>query len=83
MTLEEIQELLSEHDNRISFLENSLPGSAMSYHPEEETEELVVEAPEPWNKNQWNIINQLRGEILYLKNKIIKHLDKPKQGDRL
>lgn len=87
MTLEEIQERLAEFENRISFLENSLPGSAMT--PKED-EPLKVETipEEPWNKNQWDRVEQVLGEMLNLKRKFLD-LEKlvrgykPKQGDRL
>jgi len=67
--LEEMQELLSEYENRISFLENSLPGSAMSYHPEDEPDKPTPE--QPWSKRQWYTVNQLRGEIANLKRKFL------------
>ncbi|GAH06109.1 unnamed protein product, partial [marine sediment metagenome] len=72
MTLEEIQEMLANFENRISFLENSLLGSAMSYHPEEENQEVVMkQLQEPWSKKQWNIVDQLRGEMINLKRKFL------------
>ena len=74
MNLEEIQYLLAEHENRISFLENSLPGSAMT--PMEKAQE-VKEIPEkPWGKNQWDRVNQLEARFL---NLLGKFLDLEKQ----
>jgi len=66
---EEIQELLAEHENRISFLENSLPGSAMT--PKEEEEREAPSNEQPWTTKQWDIVNQLRGELRHLKSKVI------------
>ena len=71
MNTEEIQEMLAEHENRISLLENSLPGSAMSYHPEESQEEIKAIPEKPWNRKQWDIVNQLRGEMANLKRKFL------------
>jgi len=70
-TLVEIQELLADFENRISFLENSLSGSAMTPREEESQEVMMQQSPEPWNKNQWDIVNQLRGELLNLKGKFL------------
>jgi len=79
---EEIQEQLAEFENRISFLENSLPGTAMSYHPEDEPLKPRATPEQPWSKRQWDIIQQLRGEMLNLKKKFLD-LEKSKQGDKL
>ena len=68
MTPEEIQERFAEFENRISFLENSLPGSAMT-PKEEESQEEVPE--KPWNKKQWRVVEQLKGEMLNLKGKFL------------
>ena len=68
--LDEIREILSEFENRISFLENSLPGSAMSYQ-EEVSEVKAVPKQEPWDKRQEGIVNQLRGEMANLKRKFV------------
>jgi hypothetical protein len=44
-----------------------LPCSAMT--PKEEEK---IEIPEkPWNKNQWDIVQQLKGEMLNLKGKFL------------
>jgi len=70
MARDEIGEILSDILNRISFLENSLPGSAMSYHPEEESQEVIPQQKEePWRKNQWYRVEQLLGEMANLKRK--------------
>lgn len=61
-------DIVADLINRVSFLENSLPGSAMSYHPEEETKPVKVS--EEWNEDQWDIVTQLRGEVAYLKRKV-------------
>ena len=66
---DEVREKLAEFENRLSFLENSLPGSAMT--PKEESEE-VKEIPEkPWNKNQWDRVNQLEGKMLHFIGKFL------------
>ena len=26
---------------------------------------------EPWNRKQWDVVNQFRGELLYFKNKVV------------
>ena len=67
---EDIREILAEHENRISFLENSLPGSAMSYKPEDEPQKETKQ--EPWSKRQWNVVQQLRGEMANLKSKFLE-----------
>ena len=43
----------------------------------------VAALQEPWAASQWDIINQVRAEMLYLKQKLNEHLVKPKRGDRL
>ena len=80
MNPEEIQELLAEHENRISFLENSLPGSAMT--PKEEEEREAPSNEQPWTTRQWDIVNQLRGEMANLKNKLVEVKNKSK-GEKL
>jgi len=63
------EEIFADHENRISFLENSLSGSAMT--PKEEEIE-VKELPEkPWNKRQWDRVEQLMGEMANLKGKFL------------
>jgi len=70
MNIEEIQEMLADFENRISFLENSLPGSAMSYQ-EEVSEVQAAPKQEPWDRRQEDIVNQLRGEMANLKRKFV------------
>jgi len=67
---EEIQEQLAEIENRVSFLENSLPGSAMSYHPEDEPPRKEPTPEKPWSKKQWDIINQLQAEVRHLHKEV-------------
>jgi len=81
---------LVDIESRVRFLENSLLGSAMSYHPEEEPQKEINIPEKPWNKRQWNVIVQLRGEMLNLKGKfldlerlITSQGYKSKKGDRL
>ena len=76
MNIEEIQEMLADFENRISFLENSLPGSAMSYQ-EEVSEVKAAPKQEPWDKRQEDIINQLRGEMVNLKRKFLALEERP------
>ena len=40
-------------------------------HPEESQESLIMQKQEPWNKNQWDIVNQLRGEVRNLLGKFL------------
>ena len=86
MKPEEMQELIAEFENRISFLENSLLGSAMT--PKEESQEVIPE--KPWKRNQWSRTEQVLGEMVNLKGKflaleklVISAGYKSKQGDRL
>ena len=76
MNIEEIQEMLADFENRISFLENSLLGSAMSYQ-EEVSEVKDVPKQEPWDKRQEGIVNQLRGEMVNLKRKFLALEERP------
>jgi hypothetical protein len=84
MNLEEIQERLAEFENRIKFLENSLPGSAMTPKEEEEVKEIPEK---PWNKNQWRRVEQVLGEWENFKRKFLdlEELVKSQlgKGDRL
>ena len=76
----ELGDIVAEHENRISFLENSLPGSAMSY--QEKPPEAKPE--KPWTKRQWAVVQQLRGEMANLKRKLIAIEGTKKQAqDRL
>ena len=87
MNLEEIQERLADFENRISFLENSLPGSAMTLKEEESQEEIPEK---PWMKKQWYRVEQVLGEwenfkrkFLDLERLVISEGYKPAQKDRL
>jgi len=35
---------------------------------------------EPWSKNQWDVVNQLRAGFLYLQNNLNIHIDKSSKG---
>ena len=80
--LEEIRDILGDFETRISFLENSLPGSAVSYQ-EEERKDFQETKQEHWNRKQWDIINELRGEVAYLRNKLANLDQKHIRRDRL
>ena len=69
--MNELGDIVAEHENRISFLENSLPGSAMSYCPEEESQEEHIETEErPRDFGETNrmtrLVYQLKNEVTYL-----------------
>ena len=73
--IEEILNRQAWFEDRISFLENSLPGSAMTPKEEEEVKEIPEK---PWNKNQWYRVNQLELKVL---NFIGKFLDLEKKKE--
>ncbi len=65
---EELGEILAEFENRLSSLENS-----QHFHEPEEYSEIETLTPEPeFVKRQWDIVNQLRGEMRFLSSKIIE-----------
>jgi len=82
MNTEEIQEWLANFENRISFLENSLPGSAMSYHPEEQegsskSLELIIQTDRIEQNEKYKQIDRIvrqfyhmRNELTYLHNEV-------------
>jgi len=81
MNTEEIQEWLANFENRISFLENSLPGSAMSYHPEEQSSskslELIIQTDRIEQNEKYKQIDRIvrqfyhiRNEMTYLHNEV-------------
>lgn len=81
MTPEEIQEMLANFENRLSFLENSLPGSAMSYRPEEQSSnkslELLIQTDCIEQNEKYKqidrivrVVYQLKNEIAYLHNEV-------------
>jgi len=67
------RDILADHENRISFLENSLPGSAMT-PKEEESQEDIKQPDKPWSKSQWDIVQQLIGEIKHIHKEVHKLL---------
>jgi len=71
MANEEIREILANFEDRISFLENSLPNSAMM--PMEDEPQEVTKIPEkPWTRRQWDRVEQLQGEMANLKRKFLE-----------
>ena len=78
MKIEQLQEGLADHEARLSFLENSLPGSAMDYQEEEQPKPTSEPA---WTQRQWEYVQQIKGQVIFLQNKLNEHLDKsPKKG---
>ena len=61
----ELGDIVAEHENRIEYLENSLPGTSQSYIPEDKPPERPV-PQSPWEGKQWEIINQLRAEVRHI-----------------
>lgn len=61
MSIEEIQDVLADFETRLLFLENSLPFRGV--------EEKPIEVA-PSSKRQWELLQQLRGEVSFLRNKI-------------
>ena len=71
----ELGDALAEFENRISFLENSLP-----YYQEEYKSEIQpVFKPRPVDKE----IDQLKANYIGLRNKLYEHLGSSKNKDRL
>lgn len=65
----------AEIENRLSFLENSLPFTQLS--PTGET----PKDPQ-WSRRQWDAVTQLKGFILKLQNDLNKHIDKSKPKEK-
>ena len=72
----ELGDTFAEFENRISYLENSLP-----YHQEKPKPEIQpVFRPRPVDKE----IDQLKAVYIHLQNKLNEHLDKSKKNrDRI
>ena len=69
----ELGDIVAEHENRISFLENSLPGSAMSYHPEDKPQEEprdLNETERPEQGEKYKRIDRIVREFYQLKNEV-------------
>ena len=67
MNIEEIQELLAEHENRISFLENSQP------YRREEAELPPIILPE---HKFYGELQQTKGKLIHFEKVFNKHCDK-------
>jgi len=77
MTIEEIQELLADFENRISYLENLATG-----HIAQKTE-MPAQKIE-LSRSQMNIVNQLKAQVTHLQNKMNEHIDYSRRNrDRL
>jgi len=63
----ELGDLFAEWENRISFLENSIP-----YQKEEQPKPELKE--EPWSNKQRDTVNQIRLQCQYLRGKLMEHL---------
>jgi hypothetical protein len=50
--------------------------------PINEVEPRPIEKNVPWNNRQWDYVQQLKAQILFLESKINEHIDKPKQAQR-
>ena len=79
MSREEIQELLAEFENRISYLELlHTPSNAEIYGTlPEEVKEIDYKSPSLPPIYQWR--QQLEARLIYNENKLNKHLDKKKE----
>lgn len=90
MTLEEIGDALAEFENRISFLENSLPfNGTESAGSDNEISEEKPESEEyhkyyhhniSLSKAQWAKHQQLENKLTFLENKLTEHIGKKKKG---
>lgn len=63
MTTEEIQEMLAEFENRISYLENSLP-----FHSDPEPTPVYKDTE--WTNRQWDAVKQLKAQVIHLTTKV-------------
>ena len=68
----ELGEIFAEFENRLSCVENSMPNTKREQPGTENTK-----VPK-WTRKQWDSIQQLQAEIIFLKNKLNGHLDKPR-----
>ena len=75
MNTEEMQEMLATFENRISFLENSLPGSAMSYQPKEqegssESLELIIQTDRIEQNEKYKQIDRIVRQFYHMRNEM-------------
>jgi len=61
----ELGDVFADFETRLLFLENSLPNAPNN----EQIYQKSEQSEEPWSKNQWDIINQLRGMVQFLYSK--------------
>ncbi len=74
MSPEQLGEILADFEIRISTLENSMP-----YHREDIA--VIKESPEPaWSKKQWDTVQQLHAQVLYLQKQVKELAIKKKKG---
>jgi len=78
MTIEEIQDVLAEFENRLLFLENSLPYEKEHREPEQLPPDRW-EKPKHLSWAQWNEIHKVEALALYAKQKIQEHIQHPKK----
>lgn len=61
----ELGDVFADFETRLLFLENSLPNDPIS----EQIYQKSEQPEKPWFKQQWEIINQLRGMVQFLYSK--------------
>ena len=93
MTIEEIQDALTEFENRISYLENSQVRQALPLDPSDRLVDLECRMTEierlqerPIRKRlsaiQWDKVQQLEGEVSYLHKKFEEYAKSQKKKKR-
>ena len=65
----ELGDIFADFENRLSLIENSLPNKIPSGETFTQSPDSTTLKEEPWSKEQWDVVNQLRGMVkfLYLK----------------
>jgi len=63
---------------RLEELEAEMQPSLAQNVPEERT----ITIQEPWTKSQWQVVNQLRAQVLYLQKKVLEKAEYKKKVDK-
>lgn len=80
--MEQVEDILADHEKRISAIEGLFPTLSR-----EDCKQIVSEVlretlatPEQFTKRQWDIVNQLRAEVKHIHGKLLETRAKKKSS---
>lgn len=65
----ELGDVFADFETRLLMLEGSLPNKIINGETYTESPDSTTLKEEPWSKEQWTIVNQLRGMVQFLYSK--------------